>query len=56
MNDDNEVESTTTLFVCGTSPCSHVWDGPSIETENSSSATCSKCGNDAMSVALWEGP
>ena len=50
-----------TVFTCGPPKCEHVWDGPGIEwtTENGGggeSATCSKCGVDAMSVSIWEGP
>jgi hypothetical protein len=29
--------------------CDHDWSGPGIETDNTSAATCSKCGLDAIS-------
>jgi hypothetical protein len=46
------------VFVCGPGRCDHKWDGPELHSEDglSSSATCSKCGIDAMSASLWEGP
>jgi hypothetical protein len=50
-------------FACGVSDgCpkndggTHVWDGPGIEDELMSAATCSKCGVDAMTHSLWNAP
>ncbi len=39
----------------------HIWDGEGIEEETPeggfmSAATCSKCGVDAMTHSLWNGP
>jgi hypothetical protein len=37
--------------------CDHVWDGPGVESADglTDSATCSKCGIDALSVTLLKG-
>lgn len=56
MSEDEKEFEPITIFTCGPPKCEHVWDGPGIETETSSSATCSKCGVDALTVSLWEGP
>lgn len=39
-------------------PCDHDWDGPWEESEDGrmGTATCSKCGMDAMSHSMWVGP
>ena len=48
------------VFTCGGDMCGdgepHVWDGPSVRTETSESATCSKCGMDMISWSLWNLP
>lgn len=38
-------------------PCKHVWNGPPAEIDGGRgwTATCGKCGVDAMSVTLSEG-
>ena len=36
--------------------CEHIWNGPSEDTENSSSVTCSKCGLSALQHDLWVMP
>lgn len=33
---------------CPEGPCQHIWDGPEWADDNSSSATCSRCGEVAM--------
>jgi len=38
---------------CPDGPCDHDWDGPTIRTENSESASCSKCGTEALSHSMW---
>ena len=53
---DDKTEEPIQVFLCGPPKCDHQWDGPGIEWETGSSATCSKCGVDAMTVSLWEGP
>jgi hypothetical protein len=46
----------TTVFICPP-PCDHVWDGPWVRLEGrGESATCSKCGADAVSVYLMRLP
>ena len=47
-------DNKLTLAFCGLPKCQHKWDGPWITTENGGSATCSKCGVDAVTVDLWE--
>lgn len=49
-----------TIMVCGPKNCDHVWDGPEVPiladdgvTEIGSTATCSKCGMDALTHSLW---
>jgi hypothetical protein len=49
-------EEPITVFMCGTGDCDHVWDGPGIEWDTGEAATCSKCGVDAMTHSLWNGP
>lgn len=60
IEDALEEESRAGAFFSCSSKCKdggdHQWDGPGLETETSSSATCSRCGIDAMTVSLWEGP
>ena len=61
MNEKNEPEEPITVFFCGPRGCEHVWDGPGISGTTESgggfeSATCSKCGMDAMTDSLWNGP
>ncbi len=45
------------IFMCGPDP-KHVCDtdGPGIEGETFSSASCSVCGMSAMDRAMWDGP
>lgn len=44
-----------TVTLCG-SRCEHVWDGPEIAIAGGLAVTCSKCGCDALTDALWNGP
>jgi len=48
------------VFSCGGENCKdgtpHQWDGPTLSTETSESATCSKCGMDMISWCLWNSP
>jgi hypothetical protein len=45
-----------TAFMCPSRGCDHVMDGPVIDLEEGriSTATCSKCGATAFSLAMWE--
>jgi len=63
----DELKPSVSLFFCGPSnqkckcecpngPCEHVWDGPSHTTENSDSASCSRCGANAMAHDMWVMP
>lgn len=37
-------------------PCEHKWDGPPWESDDCWSATCSRCGETAMSHSMRVGP
>lgn len=41
---------------CPEGPCQHTWDGPEWTDDNSSSATCSRCGAIAMYHDMRVGP
>jgi hypothetical protein len=41
---------------CPDGPCQHIWDGPEYAEECMSSATCSLCGEIAMSHDMRCGP
>jgi hypothetical protein len=49
-----------TTFTCGPQCIDgkeeHQWDGPIVEFDNGSTASCSKCGELAIDVSLWELP
>lgn len=41
---------------CPGGACGHIWDGPVKELENGATATCSRCGMEAMSHDIWVAP
>jgi len=49
-------EDEITIHVCG-KKCDHVFDGPLVEFDEGYgvSTTCSKCGELAVNVCMWEG-
>jgi len=61
MNDDFMIvmcgpSSAACKCECGRGgPCEHKWDGEFIRTEGGGTATCSRCGMDAMSHSMWTG-
>jgi len=50
-------QDSITVFVCGKKTCEHEWHGPIYESEDglTCSATCSKCGEIAFNMSMWEG-
>lgn len=52
------VEPEITAIMCGPRKCEHLWDGPQQEFDEGRgmTATCSKCGEWAINVSMWEGP
>ncbi len=68
LGDDGLNKRITTAFACGPSTarcrcrcpesCEHIWDGPEISFDEGrgSSATCSRCGLDAIADDMWVGP
>lgn len=55
-------EEEVTVFVCGKKGCDHEWNGEPLRTTDedtgctSEVATCSKCGMDSMTWALFNAP
>lgn len=51
MNDEKKTDKLE-IFLCRTTLCDHVWDGPIWESDDGKihSATCSKC----AAIAIFE--
>lgn len=50
-----QVQPMPPLIVSVGQACDHLWDGPRLEAERYTSATCSRCGRTAIDVMLMEG-